>query len=293
MSPSPVMRIHILSIHNADCIIIQLPAEHGRQHIGIIDCGNSGYARKYFRDLKIEPRRIEFIVATHPHGDHITGLRPMLRYFVDAGVEIGGFWDSGYPHGGTTYNDLRDYVEKHLPDRLIFPKEDAEPFQFGPVTVHVLAPTKSGKYETGQINNSSIVLLLEYKQARVLLGADAQYDSWSKITNGSKAELVDAQFLKVPHHGSRRGSSFELIHDKITPNLAVITGNRPLDSICDESHCFPHHHVVQNLKEACVKYGVYCTHDSGDIVVDSNTDGSLKVRLPGNLPADIWDGVSK
>ncbi|MFX0107897.1 MAG: ComEC/Rec2 family competence protein, partial [Candidatus Hodarchaeota archaeon] len=242
MSAQPVIRTHILSIKNADCIIIQLPATDGRKHIGLIDCGNSGYAKRYFNRLGFQPDRIQFIVATHPHRDHIVGLRPMLRYFADKEWDIGGFWDSGYPHGGDTYDDLITEVEKLIPNRLIYPKEDAEPFEFGLVKVHVLSPTKSGEYPGGYINNSSIVLMIEYEGAKLLLGGDAQYASWSKVINGMKSGLVDSNLLKVPHHGSRRGSSYELIHDFITPNVAVITGNRPLGSKCEdeETHCFPH-----------------------------------------------------
>ncbi len=285
----PRVRNHILGIGNADSIILQLPSPAGERIIGIVDCGDYDYTVDYLDKYHFNPTRVQFVVATHPHDDHIKGLRNLLEHFERIRVPVCGFWDNGFPHNTACNRKLQAYLQRNLSDRTIYPDEDSEPFHFGPVTVHVLAPTSKRRYRKSPINNTSIVLALKYGRASMLLGADAQFESWSRISLGEKGKFVSARFLKVPHHGSRRGSNYELIVDYIKPKVAVITGNRPLNSQCHHTHCFPHQDVVSSLKDACDE--VVCTHDAGDVVVESFSNGKHEVMLSNALPNDVWVDV--
>lgn len=265
---------------NKDTIIVELPSPRGEQHIGIIDCADFEYLDKYMTDQGIVPTRIEFIVATHPHDDHILGMLELLKAMEDRGIPIGEFWDSGFPHKTDTNDDLQIHLKGHYSERLRHPKDDTEPIHYGDATITFLAPKRSGDYQNSGINNSSIVIHLQYKNnGTIIFGGDAQSESWGVIHAGSNRNLLGVGFLKVPHHGSRRGlSGFELVVDYINPRISVITGNKSVNAQCSGTHCFPHPIVVGNLRS--VKDGIVnCTFDDGNIIVDIDGRGIREVRV--------------
>lgn len=85
--------IFVLNVGDGDSIVVRLPVTDGVHAFGIIDCADATKTIELIKVLNgpIDPL-IRFVVATHPHSDHIRGLRHVIKSFPD----VGEFWDSGF-----------------------------------------------------------------------------------------------------------------------------------------------------------------------------------------------------
>ena len=92
--------IHMLNVGFGDNTLIESPADHtGQRAYGLVDCRNSVKTRSYLNKLQaLRPGRSEltFVCATHPHSDHISGIKPFLTGTKYRPQE---FWDSGFRKG--------------------------------------------------------------------------------------------------------------------------------------------------------------------------------------------------
>ncbi|MFW9991771.1 MAG: ComEC/Rec2 family competence protein [Candidatus Odinarchaeota archaeon] len=227
--------IHFLNVGHGDTVIIELPEVEGKRPCIVVDCYLADKTIDYLKVLGVDSLRL--VVATHPHDDHIKGLEKLMKEFP-----VDQFWDSGFRHNTVTWLSLMNFIETSNKIKFTRPTAGLETFIAG-VKITVLAPSISlrNRYDTYgvNINNASIVLKLEHKEGTVILTGDAQWDSWSKITEDfphfeetanpdQKIKVskglnpLKCNILKISHHGSKRGTSFEYI-ERLRPNHAVIS----------------------------------------------------------------------
>ena len=93
-----MLRVTFKYVGQGDCIIIEWEEEE-RPGVGIIDCkAISGYnaAVKHLEDIK--PPEIAFIVLSHPHQDHYSGLLTVLEHCQRNGISIGLFGHTARDH---------------------------------------------------------------------------------------------------------------------------------------------------------------------------------------------------
>jgi len=265
------MRTHILDVGRGDCIIIELPNRSGQKAIGIIDCCNFDIMDQYMIDNRISPDVVEFVVATHPHEDHIGGIQEFLTKCKTDDIDVKMFWDSGYEHSSLVYQNLTEYLANNPEINTWYPRTGLSVL-FDKVKVRVLSPPDPLPTGTASdINNSSIVLLFSYGTSRLLFAGDAQFANWAHI-NVDQQDWMNAQVLKVAHHGSKHGTFLEAL-EAITPRIAIISG---ANSVSYGSGGFPHHLTIDALLEEDVPE-IYCTHDCGNIIIDSKANRSHKV----------------
>ena len=257
--------IHILNVGFGDNILIEFPADStGKRSYGIVDCYNSKKTKKYLDKLVPDTSngtRLAFVCATHPHSDHIRGIKSLLE---DAAYHTDEFWDSGFRHKSDTYRRILDTLNtKEI--KMIRVSSGMEHY-FGKVRLTVLAPSVvlRNKYDTYGIdmNNASIVLRLEHHgketlsmrsqeyvgdksleavrtagRSVVILAGDAEFDSWAQITDEyPKVErtsthkphvmkminYLGCSVIKVAHHGSMHSSPLD-VYEKMSPKLAIIS----------------------------------------------------------------------
>jgi competence protein ComEC len=240
-------------VDQGDSALIQTP--NGANIL--IDGGPKSSANKvisYLESLGIN--KINIVVSTHPHEDHIGGLISVLNNFT-----IDNVIDSGMPHTTTTYkNYLNAINSKNI--NYIVPTLGQE-FDLDPnIKMQVLGPiTKS----TSNLNNSSIVIKLTYGTTSFLFAGDAQSKEESQIL--SKGYNLTSQVLKVGHHGSSSSSSINFLK-AVSPSIAIISCG------AGNSYGHPHDITLKNLKNLGVT--IYRTDTTGDIIIQSD-GGSCSV----------------
>jgi competence protein ComEC len=216
-----VARIAVLDVGQGDAILIE-GSRGGRL---LVDGGPDPDRLLVQLDRRIPPwdRRLDAVVLTHPHEDHVAGLALLLaRYRVGRVLEPGtrgpgpgyGAWlerlarPDAPPHLGIAAGDRLSVDEIGM--RVLWPIRGRVPID----------PPDSG---TG-INNVSVVLLGEVGGRRFLLAGDVEQDiDPSLLAEG----LPRLDFLKVAHHGSRTATTQPFV-DAVRPRVAVAsagTGN--------------------------------------------------------------------
>lgn len=211
------MTVEIFSVGQGDSILITSP--EGRRIL--IDGGEQEayyrVLRPYLREHGI--RRLDMVVVTHAHADHLGGITLLLK---DAGVQIGRVLEPGVLHNTELYRDfLRQVKTRRIPYATA---RRGMKFRLGrQVTGEVLWPLRSGGVYQ-ELNNSSIVLRVEYGSWRVLLTGDAGLTVEKQLLALEGARLR-AHLFKVGHHGSRDAGGADFLR-RVGPKAAVICVGR-------------------------------------------------------------------
>ena len=176
------LSLHVLNVGNGDSLVVELPKEENqttRSHI-IVDCFKAEKTLDYLNKLGVQD--IKLVIATHPHEDHILGLKEVIEHYPN---NIEQFWDSGFRHNIDAWYELIEYIKNRKNITFIRPTSGMTLLIAG-VEITVIAPSiyMRNRYDTFgvNINNASIVLKLTYAGKTMILGGDAQWDSWGKIT---------------------------------------------------------------------------------------------------------------
>ncbi len=247
VSTSGKLAVHFINVGQGDSILLQLP---DRQTM-LVDAGpnEAGSAVvSYLQEQGVE--KIDYLVATHPHADHIGGMDNVIQAF-----EIGKVY---MPRVTTTTESfesvLRSLKAKGL--KITPVKAGLTILDQNALKISFVAPCRSG-YE--DLNNWSAVLKVRYGSTSFLLTGDAQAESEQEML-ASGADLK-ADVLKVGHHGSYSSTTRAFLK-AVSPKYAVISvgaGN-------DYGH--PHRETLARLASAGVK--VYRTDRDGTVMFVSD-----------------------
>ena len=241
------LTVHFLNVGQGDSILIEYENESM-----LIDAGESDQGEvvtDYLQNQGIS--KLEYVVATHPHSDHIGGIDEVLNNF-----QVEHFVDSGYTHTSKTYENMLTTIDqKNIPFEVV---KAGQTIDFDPaVDIEVLNPAST---YSDELNENSVVLKVTYGETSFLLMGDAGLESEEKIMEAGYD--VDSDILKVGHHASRSGSGATFI-SAVSPEVSVIeVGARN-----DYKH--PHAEILDRLQKTSK---VYRTDLDGTITV--TTDGS-------------------
>jgi len=215
------LRITVMDVGQGDAILIRSPS--GR--VALVDAGGAveGYAQEFdVGEERVVPflhrlrvRRIDLLVLSHPHEDHVGGIPAVLRSFP-----VGLVWDSGFKHDNPSYpRVLRMIHAGRIPYHLA---RRGDAFDLGAgVKIFVLFP--SGRLEVGtgsDVNNNSLVLKLVHGQVSMLLPGDIESPIEDLLLG--LGEALRSTALKVAHHGSETSSTPTFL-TAVRPEVAVIS----------------------------------------------------------------------
>jgi competence protein ComEC len=193
-------------------------------------------------------RRLDFVVATHAHADHVGGLPSVLaRFPVSLVVDPGCEGDSPY------YADFLRAVEEagapfeHPAEGAILTLED--------LRIEVLGPDWCYTGTESDTNNDSLVLRLSAGTASVLFPGDAEEPAQRELLLDAGGAL-QAQVLKVPHHGG--ATSLEEFLQAVGAVAAVV-------SVGPNRYGHPSPEVIADLTSSGVR--VFRTDLLGDVTV--------------------------
>lgn len=163
-------------------------------------------------------RRIDYLAATHSDHDHISGLLSIARLF-----EVGHFLDRDPPIPDPKIDLLRQTLLERGAKRLLL--ASGQSLDFGGARLTALHPGASFMKDSGRpapriSNDLSWVLRLDYRGFRLLLTGDITERAEQYLAhNGAR---LDADILKIPHHGSRYSSSPEFLQ-AVGPDEALVS----------------------------------------------------------------------
>lgn len=240
--------VSFIDVGQGDAILAELPGGE----IMLIDGGDNGHESELFDYLDEHGvYEIDYLIATHPHADHIGGLPETVEKY-----DIGSIYMPRAEHDSKTYERLLEAIdEKGL--TITAARGGGQIFDSGSARAEFLAPNSS---EYSDLNNYSAVVKLTVGKTAFLFCGDAEAESEAELL--SMGYDLSAEVIKIGHHGSATSSSAELI-DAVDPEYAVIS--------CGENNKYGHPstEVLEKLSDRDIK--VLRTDTDGDIVI--KTDG--------------------
>jgi competence protein ComEC len=280
-------------------------------HFGVVDFGAKFAVDRdvtvgYFTELLALRRdddptfdyRIHFICATHPHDDHYGGLNRFLDVYgnplhpIDNKVEQ--FWDCGFRTNSTNYNRALNDIAQNNGITFVRVSAGAE-FKFGDTNISVLAPSIDlrNRFDTWGIkkNDSSIVLKIKHRNSYIIIAGDAEFASWGKTTEefprreritfykdalglaerDETSDQLKCNLLRLSHHGSKRGTSFEYL-ERLKPRHIVISAGSQqwyLDRKPDWAGDFPHPLITDTINQ------LNASHNLGINPLITGQDGNI------------------
>lgn len=172
-------------------------------------------------DLKIE--KIDYLVATHFHGDHIGTFPAIIDTF-----EVKNFYSNGAIIDRKLSHLLVEKLKETDLQEIVLTKGDK--IQIGEVNIDVLWPNLSEDekyaiyYEPGKteklINLSSLVMKLSYKDFSILFTGDI-YKKGEKELVKEYGDLLKSTILKAPHHGDPYTSNSRKFLLTVNPELTI------------------------------------------------------------------------
>lgn len=182
-------------------------------------------------------RRLDVIVLTHAHSDHMGGMPAVLR-----DLHPRELWVSIDPGNSPQYRALlAQAASLHIPVRHLH-AGDAMPW--GGTRISVLAPEATYSNSGAPSNDDSLVLRIDYGLSSVQLEGDAQVATEDDML--TEHRLSPVTLLKVGHHGSKTSTYPEFLN-AVRPQEAVISVGR------NNTFGHPRAEVLQRLEEAHVK----------------------------------------
>lgn len=249
-----ILQISVIDVGQGDCSLISYAGKNI-----LIDSGtDKSYFKidKYLQSIAVDT--LDYLVMTHPHADHIGAMDDVLEnYEVDTLLKSEGEYDSA------VYEKVMDLAYIHAED--ILNVDTGDTFFIDDLKITVLSPTED--FSDGNINNMSVVLLLELGDFSAIFCGDAEKNAEKEML---LAGLPQVDFIKIGHHGSYTSSTEKFIQ-ALSPEYAAISLGR------DNQYGYPHELPQKNLK--AVGSTVYRTDTQGIITVQyDGTDTQISTE---------------
>lgn len=239
------LEIHFLDVGQADAAILMCDGE-----VMMIDGGNPGDSSFIYSYLKniLQITHIDYMIASHPHEDHIGGLSGALN-----ACTVGKVYSPVLEYDSRAFRSLKKYTEKQGLELNI--PVHGESFQLGSAEVQILGPLRV--YTS--MNDQSIIVRIVYGETSFLFCGDAEWDAEHDLVDSGYC--LDSTLIKAGHHGSETSSCYVFIRE-VMPEYAVISVGE------GNSYGHPSEATLSRFRDAGVE--VHRTDVEGTIICHSN-----------------------
>ena len=239
-----LLKVHYLDVGQGDSIFIELP----NNETMLIDAAESYQSENIINYLKnLNYQKIDYVIGTHPHTDHIGGLKDIINTF-----EIGKIYMPKVVSTTKTYESLLMAIkDKNL--KINTAKAGTSIIDTDALKINILAPNNSIYTE---LNNYSVVTKITYGTTKFLFMGDAE-----KLSENEIKENVTADVIKIGHHGSNTSSSIDFIK-KVNAKYGIISVG------LNNKYNLPKEETITNWENSGTK--IYLTSTNGTIRASSD-----------------------
>jgi len=242
------LKIYYIDVGQADSILIQ-----NNEKTLLIDAGNNEDGKnivKFIQNLGIN--KINYLVGTHPHEDHIGGLDNVINSF-----EIENILMPKVQTNTKTFEDVLDSISnKGL--NITSPKK-GDKFMLEEAECEIMLSEENSK----NLNNSSIVIRLVLKDQSYIFMGDTEKD------NEALRSWPQTNVIKIGHHGSNTSTSADFIK-QISPQIAIIMVGK------DNKYGHPKDEIIERINSTNAK--IYRTDEQGNILIISDGENNKVVK---------------
>lgn len=266
--------IHFIDVGQADAALVECDG-----HYMLIDGGNKADSNIIYSVLKkAGVQKLDIVVGTHAHEDHIGGLPGAFNYTsADLTLCPVTSYDSN------AFDDFKRYADNNG-NSIIIPTV-GDKYGLGSSVVTILGV--NGDSDT---NNTSIVLRIDYGETSFLFTGDAEREAEQAILDNGAG--LSATVLKVGHHGSDTSTTYPFLRE-IMPQYAVISVGE------DNNYGHPTEDALSRLRDADITVfrtdlqgDVFCTSDGKEVTfsvarnADANTLGTAATQTKTEAPTE-------
>lgn len=226
--PEGSAQVHYIDVGQGDCSLII--SDDGSAML--IDCGEREYSGRVLGYLdSLGVRRLDYVLVSHPHSDHMGGMADIISSDIDIGTFIMPRVPDEYIPTSTVYEKMLEALEdKGCAVRAL----KTEDFSLGSGKIELIAPEYSGD----NMNNYSAITRFTFGKNSFLFSGDAEQKIEKQIL--SAGYDVGADVYKAGHHGSSTSSCFDWVA-AIDPDYCII------ECGAGNSYGHPHEETIELL----------------------------------------------
>jgi competence protein ComEC len=249
------LKLTFLDVGQGDSILVEFP---GRKKM-LVDGGGVPDDSFDIGENVVSPflwskgiKRIDCLVLTHAHPDHLNGLKAVARNF-----KIGRYWEAFSPPQSPAYEELKNNLGPSvLKERIFRGFERRE----GEVRIEVIHPEEETPFVLEPSNDKSLVLRVSFGETVFLLASDIGLEAEGEII--AKNVNIRSQVLKSPHHGSKSSSS-EAFLETVRPQFVIVTAGR------GNFYGVPHQEILNRYKSI------------GARILRTDEEGAIEITAAG------------
>ncbi|MFI5183169.1 MAG: DNA internalization-related competence protein ComEC/Rec2 [Vicinamibacteria bacterium] len=265
------LALEVLDVGQGDCLIVHSPLGH----VWLVDAGGSFDRPFDFGETVVGPHlwdlgvtRIDRLLLTHPHPDHVGGAPFLVRNF-----SVGEVWEGPAPTQDPIYAILDQQLRSLGAARRSVRRGVAG--DWDGVSFEVLSPPPPGVPPLRTRNDDSLVVRLQWGNVQLLLTGDIEGTAEQRLHDGR------ATVLKVPHHGSRTSSTEGFLRS-VAPRVAIVSVGY------HSTFGHPHPEVLNRY----LRFGIPLFRTDRDGTVAAMTDGrSLWVKSAVSGREEVFPSI--